>query len=259
MIPLLFLLAAPAVQGPPSPDSAQSRYRQCTDMIRSSPDRAIAYAGDWQGKGGGLHARQCLGLALSKLGKWAEAASTFEQAARDAETVRDPSAADFWVQSGNAWLAGADPGKARTAFNSALGSTALTPLLRGEVHLDRGRAEVALNDLAAARRDFDKAIELAPGDAFAWYMSAALARRQLDLDRARNDIAKAVSLAPDDGEVLLEAGTIAGLSGEIEAARGLYMRAARASPQSDTARRALDAIAANGGETTTAAPRPPAN
>jgi tetratricopeptide (TPR) repeat protein len=259
VIPLLILLAAPAVIGPPSPDSAESRYRQCTDMIRSSPDRAIAYAGDWQSKGGGLHARQCLGLAYSKLGRWPEAAAAFEQAARDAETVRDSAAADFWVQSGNAWLAGADPLKAKAAFNSALGSTALTPLLRGEVHLDRGRAEVALNDLTAARRDFDKALELAPTDAFAWYVSAALARRQRDLARAQADIAKAVSLAPDDAEVLLEAGTIAGLSGEVDAAQGLYMRAARAAPNSDTARRALDAIAANGGEARSTAPRPPAN
>ena len=259
MIPLLILLAAPAVQGPPSPEPKEVRYRQCTDLIRSSPDRAIAMAGDWQGKGGGLHARQCLGLAYSKLGRWPEAAAAFEQAARDAETVRDNSAADFWVQSGNAWLAGSDPAKAKTAFNSALGSNALTPLLRGEAHLDRGRAEVALNDLAAARRDFDKAVELAPGDAFVWYMSAALARRQLDLNRARNDIARAVSLAPDDGEVLLEAGTIAGLSGEVEAAQGLYLRAARVAPNSDTARRALAAIAANGGEAQSAPQRPPAN
>ncbi len=258
MIPLLLLLAAPAVQGPPAPDPAEARYRQCTDLVRSSPDRAIAFAGDWQGKGGGLHARQCLGLAYSKLERWPEAASTFEQAARDAEAVRDAASADFWVQSGNAWLAGADPAKAKAAFDSALGSTSLTPLLRGEAHLDRGRSEVALEDLASARRDFDKAVDLAPGDAFAWYMSAALARRQSDLHRAQNDIAKAVSLAPDDAEVLLEAGTIAGLSGEIEAAQGLYMRAARAAPGSDTAKRALDAIAANGGEPR-AAPRPPAN
>jgi Tfp pilus assembly protein PilF len=90
-------------------------------------------------------------------------------------------------------------------------------------------------------------------------MSAALARRQRDLHRAQNDIAKAVSLAPDDGEVLLEAGTIAGLSGEVEAAKGLYMRAARAAPGSELARRALDAIAANGGEAPAAAPRPPGN
>jgi len=259
VIPLLLLLAAPAVQGPPSPEPVEARYRQCTDLIRSSPDKAIAMAGDWQGKGGGLHARQCLGLAYSKLGRWPEAAASFEQAARDAEVVRDDSAADFWVQSGNAWLAGSDPAKAKSAFDLALGSTALTPLLRGEVHLDRGRAEVEMNDLAAARRDFDKAVELAPGDAFAWYMSAALARRQRDLKRAQTDIAKAVSLAPDDAEVLLEAGTIAGLSGEVEAAQGLYLRAARVAPNSDTARRALAAIAANGGDPQTPASRPPAN
>lgn len=254
----MLLLAAQAVQGPAAPQAIEARYRQCTDLVRSTPDGAISFASDWQGKGGGLHARQCLGLAYSRLERWSDAAMTFEQAARDAEAVSDPASADFWVQSGNSWLAAGDPGKAKAALDTALSSSVLTPVLRGEAHLDRGRSEVALDDLPAARRDFDKAVELAPGDGFAWYMSAALARRQNDLRRAQNEIAKAVSLAPDDAEVLLEAGTIAGLSGEIDAARGLYMRAARAAPGSDTAKRALAAIAANG-EVPPTTPRPPGN
>jgi tetratricopeptide (TPR) repeat protein len=138
--------------------------------------------------------------------------------------------------------------RARAAFDFALALPTLGPELRGEVHIDRARALVALDELPAARRDLDTALELVPGDGFAWYMSAALARRQSDLKRAQDHIAKAVALAPDDAEVLLEAGTIAGLSGEVEAAQGLYARAARAAPNSDAGRRAAAALAANGGE-----------
>jgi tetratricopeptide (TPR) repeat protein len=245
VIPLLLALAA---QAAPAPEPVEARFRACTDLVRTAPERALGVAGDWQGEGGGLHARQCLGLAYAALERWPAAAAAFEQAAREAQAASDPAGADFWVQAGNAWLAGGEAGKARGAFDSALAATTLTADLRGEVHLDRGRAAVALDDLPAARRDFDKALELVPGDAFAWYMSAALARRQGDLHRSQDHIAKAVSLAPDDAEVLLEAGTIAGLSGEVEAAKGLYARAARAAPGSDAAKRALAALAVNGGE-----------
>ena len=246
MIP--FLLALAATQAAPLPAAAEARLQACADLARTAPERALADAADWLAKGGGLPARQCQGLAESALERWPAAAATFEQAARDAQAAGDPGAADFWVQSGNAWLAGADAPKARAAFDLALTLPTLGPELRGEVHVDRARALVALDDLPGARRDLDTALELVPGDGFAWYMSAALARRQKDLKRAQDHIAKAVALAPDDAEVLLEAGTIAGLSGEVDAARGLYARAARAAPNSDAGRRAAAALAANGGE-----------
>jgi tetratricopeptide (TPR) repeat protein len=84
-----------------------------------------------------------------------------------------------------------------------------------------------------------------PKDAFGWYLSAALARKQADLDLARQHIARAVSLAPDDPAILLEAGNIAGVSGEKDAALGLYARAVRAAPNSDAGKAAKAALAAN--------------
>jgi Flp pilus assembly protein TadD len=106
----------------------------------------------------------------------------------------------------------------------------MTPPLQGEVLLDRARASVAAGDPAAARADIDKALALVPTDAFAWYLSAALARRERNVARAKSDIAKSVALAPDDAAILLEAGNIAGLGGDVAAARALYARAARAAP-----------------------------
>ena len=256
MIPILLALAAAAAPVPAHAGhvAAEARYKSCTALIASAPERAIADASDWRSKGGGIHAQACEALALAALERWPQAAEAFEAAAAEAQSSNDPSEADFRVQAGNAWLAAGDAAKARASFDTAIAAPTLTSAMRGEIHLDRGRALVALDDLSGARRDFDKALELAPNDAFAWYMSAALARRQRDLKRAQEHIAKAVSMAPEDAELLLEAGNIAAMSGETEGARGLYAKAARAAPNSDAGRRAAAALAANGGEA--APPRP---
>ena len=245
MIPILLALAA--AQPAAAPDGAGDRFRRCADLARTEPQRAVETAEAWRAAGGGLQARQCLGLAYAALERWPAAATAFEQAALAADSSRDPAGADFRVQAGNAWLAAGEPARALKAFDSALAAPTLMPELRGEVHLDRARAAVATGDLAAARADLDKGLQLVPGDAFGWYLSAALARRQDDLGRAQDDIARAVSLAPEDAAILLEAGNIAGVSGEKEAAMGLYARAARLAPGSEAGRAAAAALAANEG------------
>jgi tetratricopeptide (TPR) repeat protein len=247
MVPILLALAA---AGPAVP----ANLKACTDQAAAAPDKAAAAAEAWAAKGGGADARLCQGLALSALERWPAAAAAFEQAAAEAARTKDRRLADFWVQSGNAWLAADSPAKAMSAFDSALATSLLSPPLRGEVHLDRARAAVALGNEAGARLDIDKALELVPQDPFAWYLSAALARRQGDLKRARENIAKAVSLAPDDSSILLEAGNIAAVSQETEGARALYARAARAQPGSPAAQAAQAALAANPEAPAVAAP-----
>ena len=252
----IFLAFAAAAAAQAGPSAAQ--FRSCTALVREAPEKAIAAADAWRLKGGGLEARQCLGLAYSAAGRWAPAAAAFEQAAREAELKKDGSSADFWAQSGNAWLAGGDSANAIKAFDAALATSALQAELRGEVHLDRARAGVALGDLAGARADLDKGLALVPGDPLGWYLSAALARRQGDLPRARTDIAKAVELAPREARILLEAGNIAGLSGDLAAARALYARAAQNDPEGETGRAAAAALAANGTGEEAPAPSPAA-
>jgi hypothetical protein len=244
--PIVLALFALAQAGPS--DSTRAQFRSCTALIKQSPDKAIAAADAWRLKGGGLEARQCLGLAYSAAERWAPAAAAFEQAARGAETRNDSSSADFWVQSGNAWLAGGNPANAVKAFDAALATSSLQAELRGEVHLDRARAGVALGDLPGARADMDKGLALVPGDPLGWFLSAALARRQGDLSRARTDIAKAVDLAPREASILLEAGNIAGLSGDLPAARAFYARAAQNDAEGAAGRAAAAALAANATE-----------
>ena len=248
ILSLLALAAAQAAQ-PPSQTTAEAQshsdealYRDCVSVVRSDAERGLALANDWRMRGGGVLARQCLGLAYTALERWAPAAVAFEQAAREAETAQDPRRADFWVQSGNSWLAGGEPAKAVAAFDAALATTALTPELRGETHIDRARAGVALGNLAAARADLDRALELVPADPFGWLLSAALALREQDIPRARKDIAKAIELAPDDPDILLQAGTVAGTAGDMDTARAYYERVVALAPESAAGEAARTAL-----------------
>ncbi|QPQ54658.1 tetratricopeptide repeat protein [Allosphingosinicella flava] len=239
---ILSLLTAALLQtaAVPAPDGA---YKNCLAEVRSAPAKAVETASDWRVKGGGLPARQCLGLAYVALERWQDAAVAYEQAAREAEGTKTPAAADFWTQSGNAWLAMNDAVRARAAFDAALKIEGTAPELTGEIHLDRARAGVALGDMSGARADIDAGLKLVPGDPFAWYLSAALALRENALSRAEADIAKALALAPDDADVLLQAGTIAGKAGKSDEARGFYERAAKADPNSEAGRAASAALA----------------
>ena len=236
---------APAPRAVPVPaDSpAEARYRACTEQVRTHPEAAVDAANVWREQGGGLAARQCLGLALSALGRWAPAATAFEQAARDAEGANDPRRTDFWVQAANAWLAGGDGQHAMADFDAALLTPSLSDQLRGEVHLDRGRAQVALGNPAAARTEIDRALQLVPADPFAWYLSAALARRENNLARAGTDIARARQLAPDSPDIMLLAGTLAGLGGNMAEAERLYRQIVQTAPNSDAGRQAQESLA----------------
>jgi len=238
---LLVLLMAAATPA----QSDESMYSQCVAIIKKDPANAAEQASQWLTHGGGFFARQCLGQAYAAQKRWQPAAIAFEQAAREADSQHDPRSADFWAQSGNAWLAADDGAKARAAFDAALALSTLAAELRGEVYLDRARAGVALNDLKGARIDLDKGLALVRSDPFAWYISAALAMRGADLPRAQKDIAKAVELAPDDADVLLLAGNVAGAVGDGDGARTFYERAVKAEPGTEAAKSAAAALAAN--------------
>ncbi len=195
-----------------------ARFDACTALVQSDPVKAIAEAEAWRDSGGGMAARVCLGLAFAAAERWAPAALAFEQAARAAELDRDGRAADLWVQSGNASLAGDDPGKARLAFDRALALPGMSDAMRGEALLDRARALVETRDLPAARADLDAALALVPSDPMAWLLSAALARREGKLDRAHSDLAEAEKRAPGEAAIADERARIDGVQAPAEAA-----------------------------------------
>ena len=246
MILLLIAAAAAATAAtPPAPAPltvAEQRFDACISLIDTDPTKAIDAAGAWRIEGGGVPARQCLGLAYAALGRWSAAATTFEQAALEAEKSRDGRATNLWIQTGNAALAATDASKARTAFDAALASGVLSGIEAGEIHLDRARALVALKDVVAARKDIDEAIKLAPADPLGWLLSATLARRAGDLKRAQIDIAEALNRSPDDASVALEAGNISMASGSSDAAKTAWEAAVTLSPGSIAGKSAMKAL-----------------
>ena len=249
---LLLLLAAaqagaslPSATPPVPPLAAPSgspRYRACAEQVRTAPDSAILTANAWRRDGGGLEARLCLGLAYVALERWLDAAALFEQGAREAG-ASESQRASLLVQAGNARLAADEPQRAIADFDAALALASIPPGLRGQVHLDRARALVSLGDADGARADLDRATALVPGDAIAWYLSAALARRGADLARAQADIGRALALAADSPDIMLLAGTIAGLAGNMGEAERLYRRVAETAPDSDAGRAAAESLA----------------
>jgi tetratricopeptide (TPR) repeat protein len=240
---ILFMAAAAAAATPTAPLTAnEKRFADCVTLVEKDPAKAIDAAGGWRVEGGGLLARQCLGLAYAAQQRWLPAMTAFEQAAQAAETERDGRAGNLWVQAGNAALAAGEAGKARAAFDAALASGQVKGAEAGEVHLDRARALVAIGDARAARTDLDMAIKLVPADPLAWLLSATLARKMGDLARAQADIAEAAKRSPDDASVALEAGNIAVMAGSTEAARTAWAAAVKNAPQSPAGKSAAEAL-----------------
>lgn len=237
---LLSLQAATAAAPPPGQEPP--RYAECMDLATGDPSQGVSAASKWRVEGGGMLARQCLGVAYANQKRWPSAAAAFEEAAREAESAHDVRSANYWAQAGNAWLAAGEPVKARAALDAALASGHLTGLALGEARLDRARVLVAAGDMEGARGDLDRALADARADPLAWLLSATLARRQGDLVRAKADIAEALRRAADDPQVQLEAGNIAATAGDEAGARtawGRVVELAPGSPAAESARKAL--------------------
>lgn len=242
----MMILLALALQA--APDAAKAtpedkRYQACLSLATSDPASAQSEAVRFRLAGGGPRARQCLALAYAQQERWTEAATAFDAAARDADTVKDPLAARYWAQAGNAWLAAGDAVKAHAALTTALAAGTLNGQDKGEVLLDRARSLVAAGQAAAARADLDAALEDAPKDPLAWLLSATLARRTGDMPRAKTDIAQALQLSPDDASVQLEAGNIAALSNDAAGAKAAWQLVTKLAPGSPMAASAIRALA----------------
>lgn len=237
-------VSAPASSGP-APQGDNDRLRACLALARSNPAQAATEAQAWVDERGPgrLSARRCLGLAFAAQEQWAAAATVYDQSAQEAEAANAPGRAGFRAQAGNAWLAAGEPLRALQALDAALTTPGLDQGQRGQALLDRARAQVALGRAEQARSDIDSALQLVRNDGFAWYLSAALARRSNDALRAATDIAHARQLSPDDPDILLLAGTIVGQAGNMNEAYTLYRRVVELAPDSDAGRQAAASLA----------------
>ena len=225
----------------PVPEKFAKPFQACLDQAIDSPERGVAFAEKWRIDGGSFYARHCMGFAYARAERWAPAIVAFEQAADEAERSGEMAqSARLWAQAGNAALAAGDAAKARTSFDAALARGLPDGIEKGETHLDRARALVALGDVKAARESIDIALEQAPQDPLGWLLSATLARRSGEMKLAQAHIARAVQLSPDDASVALEEGNIAILTDHADIARSAWQRAVKLAPQSAAGKAAAD-------------------
>lgn len=225
----------------PVPARYAAKFQACIDQAVEAPEKGAAFAEQWRIDGGSFYARNCMGFAYARAERWAPAIVAFEQAADEAERSGEVvQGARLWAQAGNAALAGGDAAKARDDFDAALARGLPDGIEKGEVHLDRARALVALNDTKGARDSLDAALTQVPQDPLAWLLSATLARRSGEIKLAQAHIVRAVQLSPDDASVALEEGNIAILSDHADVARSAWQRAVRLAPQAPAGKAAAD-------------------
>ena len=225
----------------PVPEKYAKAFQACLDEALQSPEQGVAFAQKWRLEGGSFYARHCMGFAYARAERWAPAIVSFEQAADEAERSGEMAqGARLWAQAGNAALAAGDPAKARTSFDAALARGLPDGVEKGETHLDRARALVALGEVKEARDSLDVALAQVPQDPLAWLLSATLARRAGELKLAQAHIARAVQLSPDDASVALEEGNIAILTDHADIARSAWQRAVKLAPQSPAGKAAAD-------------------
>lgn len=236
----------PTVQRPatnlPGPQD-EARFEDCLTQAPKNPIRAERDAGVWLLEDDSYLARYCLALAQAEQQSWSAAEGNFAQAAQEAARQSDPRAARIWVLAGNAAMASGKAQGAVGSFTAALAVARLSDASRADVLVERARAYVGLENAVAARTDLDEALQLSPGNATIWLLSATLARREGGLARATSDIAKAAELMPDDPAVLLEQGNIAYFSDDDDAARVHWGRASRLDPKGDIGKLAAERLA----------------
>lgn len=247
MLPFAFLLlqvTAPAA-AQPLPTLIEVQFTECLDLARKDAPSAVTEASLWTQQGGGYLARACQGFAYASDFKFDLAVPVLTEAAKGAEERKDPRAARFWAQAGNAAIADDKPADALTALDNAL-VVAAASTEKADIEIDRARALVALNRSDEAITALASARQLDPENGTAWLLSATLARRLNKLPDALGFIQTAASVLPRDPAVALEAGNIAIAAGDETAARKQWEQTIAIAPSSRQANSAQAQLAALG-------------
>jgi tetratricopeptide (TPR) repeat protein len=242
---LLLIQATTPTAAQPLPTLAEVQFTECLDLARQDAPSAVTEASLWAQQGGGYLAQACHGIALAGDFKFDLAIPILTEAAKDAEEKKDPRAARFWAQAGNAAIAIDQPADALTALNQAL-ALAAANTEKADIEVDRGRALVALGQSPEAEAALTNARQLGPENGMAWLLSATLARRLNKLSDALTYIQTSASLLPRDPAVALEAGNIAIAAGDETAARKQWEQVIAIAPTSRQANTAQGQLAALG-------------
>ncbi len=229
-------------QAAPSPRS--DCLSQCLSLANSEPEDALDFAQSWRVQVESdlelAQSAHCLGLAMVRLERFAEAREVLEVASAEAPEELPAYRARLAAMAGNAALADGKPATAEPLFAQAVAhaTAAADGALAAGLHVDRARALVAAERPEEAVEVLAAARAADPTSARAWLLSATLSRRLDRLGEAQEQIERAAAIDPRDPAIGLEAGVIAALSGRGEDARRSFESVLLVAPDSDEANRA---------------------
>ena len=214
------LVAAIAVLALPAA-AEDMTYSDCVAMVSRNARTAEERARAWQTHGGGAAAMHCNALALTALGRYADAARVLDALSRNREFSTSEQA-DLAAQAGNAWLLAGKGGEAVQSFSVALA----TKPNDVSTLADRARARALMKDWGGADADLGAALvqDQNRADLLVLRSSARWAMgRKAD---AATDIVRALELFSDYPPALVERGKMKYSAGDIAGARRDWKKAA---------------------------------
>jgi tetratricopeptide (TPR) repeat protein len=226
-----------AAEAPARPldESAQAaEYAHCMRLAKTRPAAGERFATAWQGRGGGHPAWHCRAVALFDLGRYGEAAKSFDALAQAMAQAPAALHAGVLDQAGQAWLLAGDPVRAYADCGAAAALRPDDP----ELLVDKAETAAAASYYDKAVEALDRVLQADPNRVDALIYRAAAYRAQHRLDPALADIQRALVAAPNSVPALLERGNIRRLDGDLAGARRDWTRVIRLAPKSAAARAA---------------------
>ncbi len=227
MVGAVALLAMPALANA----EEAGTYAKCLVLVARAPDQAVAFAADWERRGGATPAQHCRALGLIAQGYPEDGALELERAASVLPATEATLAAELFGQAAQAWIKVDNFDRALLDQNQAL---ALDPDNSGLL-VDRALVLGLAEKYFEALDDLNRAHDLTPDDAGILAYRASAYRRLGEPGLAGDNIAQALEIAPDMPLALLERGHLRRLAGDIDGARRDWLAVALGAPESDLA------------------------
>lgn len=215
----------------PQADTPEARYESCMALAREKPEAALAAARDWYAAKGGFPAQHCAAVALVGLKRYAEAARHLEDLAAAMMGAEPALRADALEEAGQAWLLDRQAAAAKADFDSALQLRPDDP----DLLIGRAQSFAEGGQFRQAVADLDRALASDPNRADALVYRASAERRIDALDKALIDIDRALKLAPGMPTAYLERGNIRQLAGDPDGARADWRQVEKLAPGSAAA------------------------
>ena len=223
-----------------SPKTTQAKvdtaaeYEACTALAKQHPQDALTAATFWAGKGGGVLAAHCKGLALMALEQFEGATKSFADLAGNKKVkLSDATRARLFAQAAQA------AGKPDRASGFLAESMKLQPEVAG-YRIDRSITFAVTGNYAAAVEQLNGVLEKDAGNIEALTFRASAYRFLNRLPEAEADISQVLLIQPDKSEALLERGAIRAIGGDFDGARQDWEQIVRIVPDSAAARAAQD-------------------